>query len=104
MANTGNVVHSVCVFHLLTGPIWLLPTCYLVTTAIMLCWFLRYPWQPQRVARVSTLCAITGAGTCTPTLLWPGGRLPQAPRIGLRTGNTPAAVPRPGHARARAAR
>jgi uncharacterized protein with PQ loop repeat len=68
MANTGNVVHSVYVFHLPPGPIWLLHTFYLVTTALMLCWYLRYERQPRRVAR---------------------------PRIRRR--QPPAALPHPGH-------
>ena len=47
MSNTGNVVHSLYVYSLPPGPIWLLHSFYLVTTAIMLVWYLRYEWQPQ---------------------------------------------------------
>ena len=47
MANTGNVVHSVYVYSLPPGPIWLLHTFYLVTTAMMLVWYLRYEWRPH---------------------------------------------------------
>jgi hypothetical protein len=47
MANTGNVVHSVYVYSLPPGPIWLLHSVYLVTTGIMLVWYLRYEWHPQ---------------------------------------------------------
>jgi uncharacterized protein with PQ loop repeat len=42
LANVGNLVHSVYVFSLPPGPIWALHTFYLVTTALMLVWFLRY--------------------------------------------------------------
>jgi uncharacterized protein with PQ loop repeat len=42
MANTGNVIHSAYVYSLPPGPIWLLHTFYLITTAIMLVWYLRY--------------------------------------------------------------
>jgi uncharacterized protein with PQ loop repeat len=42
LSNAGNVVHSVYVFHLPPGPIWLLHTFYLVTTALMPVWYLRY--------------------------------------------------------------
>ncbi|MGA9532720.1 MAG: hypothetical protein WBR18_08410 [Anaerolineales bacterium] len=42
LSNLGNVVHSVYVFSLPAGPIWLLHTFYLVTTALMLVWYLRY--------------------------------------------------------------
>jgi uncharacterized protein with PQ loop repeat len=42
LANTGNLVHSVYVFSLPPGPIWGLHTFYLVSTALMLFWYLRY--------------------------------------------------------------
>lgn len=47
MANTGNLVHSVYVFSLPPGPIWLLHSFYLVTTAMMLFWYLRFEWRPS---------------------------------------------------------
>lgn len=47
MANTGNVVHSVYVYSLPPGPIWLLHSFYLISTAIMLVWYVRYEWCPQ---------------------------------------------------------
>lgn len=51
LANLGNVIHSVYVFHLPPGPIWLLHTFYLVTTGLMLIWYLRYEWRPQLLTR-----------------------------------------------------
>ena len=42
LANIGNMVHSVYVYSLPAGPIWLLHTFYLVSTALMLGWYLRY--------------------------------------------------------------
>jgi uncharacterized protein with PQ loop repeat len=42
LANVGNVIHSVYVFHLPPGPIWLLHAFYLITTGLMLVWYLRY--------------------------------------------------------------
>lgn len=42
LANIGNAVHSVYVFHLPPGPIWFLHGFYLLTTALMLCWWVRY--------------------------------------------------------------
>jgi uncharacterized protein with PQ loop repeat len=42
LANVGNVIHSVYVFNLPPGPIWLLHSFHLVTTALMLVWYLRY--------------------------------------------------------------
>jgi uncharacterized protein with PQ loop repeat len=52
LANVGNVVHAVYVFNLPAGPIWLLHTFYLVTTAMMLCWYVRYEWRPRLRTRV----------------------------------------------------
>jgi uncharacterized protein with PQ loop repeat len=49
LANTGNLIHSVYVFHLPAGPIWLLHSFYLLTTALMLIWYLRYQWRPRAV-------------------------------------------------------
>jgi hypothetical protein len=40
--NVGNVVHCVYVFSLPAGPIWLLHSFYLLTTGLMLVWYLRY--------------------------------------------------------------
>lgn len=42
LANVGNLVHSVYVFSLPPGPIWLLHSFYLITTGLMLIWYLRY--------------------------------------------------------------
>jgi hypothetical protein len=42
LANLGNVVHSVYVFSLPAGPIWALHAFYLVSSALMLAWYLRY--------------------------------------------------------------
>jgi uncharacterized protein with PQ loop repeat len=46
LANVGNIVHSAYVFSLPVGPIWLLHTFYLITTGLMLIWYLRYEWRP----------------------------------------------------------
>jgi uncharacterized protein with PQ loop repeat len=48
LATVGNVIHSIYVFHLPPGPIWLLHTFYLVTTGLMLVWYLHYEWWPGR--------------------------------------------------------
>jgi hypothetical protein len=42
LANLGNAVHSVYVFSLPPGPIWVLHGFYLVSTSMMLVWFIRY--------------------------------------------------------------
>lgn len=47
LANVGNAVYSVYVFNLPPGPIWLLHTFYIVTSALMLTWSLRYGRRPS---------------------------------------------------------
>ncbi len=48
LSNVGNVIHSVYVFNLPAGPIWALHTFYLVATALMLVWYLRYELVDRR--------------------------------------------------------
>ena len=45
LSNLGNAVYSVYVFSLPAGPIWALHCFYVVSTATMLVWFLRYGVQ-----------------------------------------------------------
>src|SRR5215203_1062939 len=42
LANLGNAVYSVYVFTLPPGPIWLLHSFYIFSSALMLVWSLRY--------------------------------------------------------------
>jgi uncharacterized protein with PQ loop repeat len=42
LSNMGNLIHSIYIFNMPPGPIWLLHTFYLVTTAMMLVWYVRY--------------------------------------------------------------
>jgi uncharacterized protein with PQ loop repeat len=51
LSNVGNVIHSLYVFNLPAGPIWLLHAFYLVTTGLMLVWYLRYEWRRQARSR-----------------------------------------------------
>lgn len=48
LSNVGNVIHSIYVFSLPAGPIWLLHCFYLVTTGLMLFWYLRFEAQQRR--------------------------------------------------------
>ena len=41
LANVGNAVHCIYVFNLPPGPIWVLHTFYVITSALMLYWYLR---------------------------------------------------------------
>jgi uncharacterized protein with PQ loop repeat len=63
LANLGNVVHSIYVVSLPVGPIWGLHTFYLVTTGLMLLWYVRYSakrridrkksaWPPDHLGRI----------------------------------------------------
>ena len=47
LGNVANVVHSVYVFSLPAGPIWMLHAFYGVSTALMLVWYLRFSRTPQ---------------------------------------------------------
>ena len=49
LANAGNVVHSVYVFSLPAGPLWVLHSFYLLSTALMLGWYLRWGRRPPGV-------------------------------------------------------
>ena len=59
LANVGNAVYSVYVFNLPPGPIWLLHTFYIVSSALMLIWSLRY--GPRRVVAEDTPAAAAAA-------------------------------------------
>ena len=50
LANVGNAVHCIYVVHLPPGPIWVLHGFYVVTSALMLLWWLRYHahWHAHR--------------------------------------------------------
>ncbi len=58
LANVGNAFYSVYVFNLPPGPIWLLHTFYIVSSALMLIWSLRYG-RRRVVAEVSAADAAT---------------------------------------------
>nr|MBN1230146.1 hypothetical protein [Anaerolineae bacterium] len=50
MTNVGNLIHSVYVFSLPVGPIWALHSFYLITTALMLAWYVRFELLGKKVA------------------------------------------------------
>lgn len=50
LANLGNVVHSVYVFSLPAGPLWVLHCFYLLSTGLMLGWYLRWGRRPDAAA------------------------------------------------------
>lgn len=48
LSNVGNIIYSFYVFNLPPGPIWFLHSYYLVSTGMMLVWYLRYEGLPRR--------------------------------------------------------
>src|SRR5262245_5188296 len=47
LANIGNAVHSVYVVSLPPGPIWALHAFYVVSSLLMLGWYVRYGLRPH---------------------------------------------------------
>ena len=57
LANLGNVVHSIYVFNLPPGPIWILHTFYLVSSGLMLYWYVCASWAPRAASPAATQAA-----------------------------------------------
>ena len=54
LSNVGNVIHSAYVYSLPPGPIWVLHGFYLITTGLMLLWYLRYElWGSKGIAEAA---------------------------------------------------
>lgn len=47
MSNVGNIIYAIYVFHLPIGPIWFLHSFYLLSTGLMLFWYLKYEGLPE---------------------------------------------------------
>lgn len=47
LSNVGNLIYSIYVFQLPPGPIWLLQSFNLVSTGLMLVWYLQYEVLPH---------------------------------------------------------
>lgn len=71
LANVGNLFYSVYVFHLPPGPIWLLHSFYLTSSALMLLWSLRYaatsPTGESTTPATTTPTPSTRSQSCTPS-------------------------------------
>ncbi|HJU00815.1 MAG TPA: hypothetical protein VJ966_06360 [Actinomycetes bacterium] len=63
LSNLGNLIHSVYVFDLPAGPIWALHSFHLLSTALMLVWYLRYTESPilRRDRRLGRSPDVTGS-------------------------------------------
>jgi hypothetical protein len=69
MSNVGNLIYSIYVFHLPPGPIWFLHGYNLLTTGLMLIWYVKYEGLPLRL-RCFIAHATTGllsSPCCSPT-------------------------------------
>jgi uncharacterized protein with PQ loop repeat len=84
LANAGNVIHSFYIFDLPMGPVWVLHTFYLLSTALMLFWYVRYSWRGRseprrrRLPRVRLRAGpaayrVLGSGDGTEDLVLPSG-------------------------------
>src|SRR5512134_1064298 len=49
MSNVGNLIYAIYVFHLPPGPIWFLHGYNLVSTGLMLFWYLKYEGLPLQL-------------------------------------------------------
>ena len=48
LANVGNGFYAIYVFSMPVGPIWALHSFYMLSSALMLCWYLRYEVSKRR--------------------------------------------------------
>ena len=53
MSNVGNLIYSIYVFNLPPGPIWFLHGYNLLSTGLMLVWYLKYEGLPLQLATLS---------------------------------------------------
>jgi uncharacterized protein with PQ loop repeat len=58
LSNLGNAIHSVYVFSLPAGPVWVLHSFYVISTGLMLVWYLRYARPGRRSALITAVSAI----------------------------------------------
>ena len=49
LSNVGNLIYSIYVFRLPAGPVWFLYIYNLVSTGLMLVWYLKYEGLPYRL-------------------------------------------------------
>ncbi len=70
LTNVGNIIYSIYVFQLPPGPVWFLHSFYLLSTGLMLIWYLRYEgWSHQaRSSGDQATARVASSGCCPPTL------------------------------------
>ena len=77
LANVGNALYSAYVFSLPIGPIWALHSFYLVSTALMLGWYVRYRRRAGR--RVGNVKGTRASGGATIRVMSPRTTLSPTP-------------------------
>ena len=70
MSNVGNLIYSIYVFHLPLGPIWFLHGYNLLTTGLMLVWYLKYEGRPLQLRTLSERATkgLLSSLCCSPTV------------------------------------
>jgi hypothetical protein len=79
LANVGNGFYAIYVFNMPVGPIWALHSFYMLSSALMLFWYLRYEVGKCRHASAGVDGAAAGAplpGTRRPSALNSGPGAP----------------------------
>jgi hypothetical protein len=54
LSNLGNLVNTIYIVHLPFGPVWALHAFHLVTTGMMLFWYVRYGGRRRQPAAPAT--------------------------------------------------
>jgi hypothetical protein len=70
MSNVGNLIYAIYVFHLPPGPIWFLHGYNLLSTGLMMIWYLKYegfPLQLQTLGERATRRLLSSL-CCLPTV------------------------------------
>ena len=70
MSNVGNLIYSIYVFHLPLGPIWFLHGYNLLSTGLMLVWYLKYEGFPLQLRTLSehATTGLLSSLCCSPTV------------------------------------
>jgi uncharacterized protein with PQ loop repeat len=70
MSNVGNLIYAIYVFNLPPGPIWFLHGYNLLSTGLMLVWYLKYEGVPFHLKSLGERAAIRFGQMpcCSPTL------------------------------------
>lgn len=66
LSNIGNLIYAIYVFQLPPGPIWFLHSFHILSTGLMLFWYLRFEGLPNQVRSFAnhTITRILPAQCC----------------------------------------